>query len=216
MAKKGCGRYGCGNKLTFDRQRLGDGAASPAQQTIYLEDFDTGGDSDEYPIPSGDYKKFPVGWTLPGAPNYENQEMVCYGSGMFIDSSIIGGSGVKCALFLNSDGNQQYCTSKPFSTIGFTDIKLDLLLKQIQGDNGGPTDFPNIDIEWSDDNSNWSSITTITQSQYPNDSTWRAINTISLPVGVENKANVYIRFGFLSDTFGSITCIDDFKIKGTS
>lgn len=201
---KGCGPLGCRNKQIFKRHIDDQTENGPVQSVIYSEDFNSTAVS-SFGIP---YWKYPVGWTLPAAlTGYE-----AYGTDVVDNtvvapqSDIIGGSGVRCPIMYNDSPNPFIITSAPFSTQGYTNITLDLLINRIAG-------APVTILEWSDDNSSWNNIPFI---QPIAGSGWNALTGLILPPQAENKTTIYIRISFMGDASNNFVAYDDLIVKGFS
>lgn len=171
--------------------------------TPYFEDFDAALVSVSNPP---DQYKFPTGWTLPSAPYEPLTDIFVFDDGgvSLPYSSSVGGSGLRALVFLDGNIGLVSVTSAPFSTIGKLDLTLDFLM--LRSSAAAP---PDVTIEWSDDNLNWH---VLAYTQIPNDDAWHTVNTINLPSGVENKANIYLRLSQVADGGGNFTVIDDITI----
>lgn len=174
--------------------------------TIYKEDFE----SSAHRI--GFLYKFPVGWTDPGSPYIPTNEWTVYydnGVEYPLSNTVPGGSGGKSLVFTNNGTDPNSVTTKSFSTVGYTGITLNLLQYRVTG-------APSLTIEWSDDNSTWSNTGFV---DVTDDGVWHAASTVNLPVGAENKPNIYLRLSTTADDngqFGVYFVVDDITIKGTS
>ena len=202
MTKRGCGPKGCPNKLTFDRQRIPNPLV---QSTLYRETFQSG------TATIAPNYRFPTGWTLPGSPYAPTNEWTVYfDSGvLFPVSNVSGASGAKALLFANNDLAENIVTAIPFSTVGFTNLTIDLLQYRKTGS-------PTLTIEWSTDNATWTDAGLVNATD---DDAWHQVATMSLPSGAENKANIYIRFRTTANDGGGsdiFFAVDDLTIKGYS
>lgn len=172
------------------------------QVVVYFEDFDTASVSVSNPP---DQYKFPTGWTDPSSPYEPLIDVFVYDDGG-ISVPYSSGSGLRSLIFLDASVGLVSVTSAPFSTIGKSDLTLDFLM--VRSSAATP---PNIVLEWSDDNSTWN---TLSYTQISNDDTWYNVNTINLPSGAENKANIYLKFSQTADGGGNFTAIDDVLVRG--
>lgn len=173
-----------------------------SQSVIYFEDFQSGA-----VIVAPNYK-FPTGWTLPGSPYTPTGEWVVYFDGgvLYPVSPTTGG---KSLIMANNGFATEITTAKPFSTIGKTNITIDMLQYRT------PLS-PLLTLEWSSDNATWvnTSMTNVTAN-----STWASISTITLPSTAQNKATIYLRFSATADDGGAANeflVIDDINVKGYS
>jgi hypothetical protein len=163
------------------------------QVVIGGEDFDAAGVSGL----GAPYYKFPVGWILPGAPYEPLPNIFVYDDGgvVYPYSPI---SGLRSLAFANGLAVAEFTTAKPFSTINRVEPTIDIW----QYRNAGS---PGLVLEWSDDNATWNNAGLVNVAD---DDIWHRA-TIFLPVGAENKANIYLRFTMPGDASGLITAVDD-------
>lgn len=192
-------------EITPDPEGFGWVGEGIVQSTIYLENFDAAAVST---VPGDPTYKFPAGWTDPGGdpadPSGKVEWQVYDDGGSAYPYST--GSGLRSLAFSNGNTITETVTAKPFSTIGFTGITIDLLQYRLLG-------APPMTIDWSDDNATWNNAGFVDVAA---NSAWHQAATVNLPVGAENKANIYLRLSATSDATGNFFVIDDLIIKGYS
>lgn len=175
--------------------------------TLYTETFD---DAAVSGTPGAPQYKYPAGWTDPAGEPAEplTAEFQVYDDGgvayQYSDVDIPAASGLRNLVFSNGGSNTESVTTKPTSTVGRSNIIIEFLMYRQPG-------CPAFTIEWSDDNSTWNNLAYAPPSA---DFVWHAVGPVSLPVGANNKANIYFKFTVVGDGTGAFVAIDDFVVKG--
>lgn len=154
--------------------------------TIYSNNFDTGVDP-------------PTGFT-PNNP----AEFIVDNSILPVSNGYPGASGNYYYAFVNGSGGLDTLVLS-FSTIGYSSISVQW------GAYIDPA-FPTpIVLEWSINGTIWNVVTYINVTA---NSLWALIPLINLPVGVNNAANLRLRWSYTSDNTPNYAAIDDIIITG--
>lgn len=130
-------------------------------------------------------------------------------SGSFFGGVITGSGGANLADGASTPAaGTAIVTVSGISTTNYQNIQIGYIARKTAAYTG------TITLEWSNDGSNWN---TISFTDVTNNATWTAINGgnwIYLPAGADNQANLQLRWTFVrSNTSGNYR-IDDFTVRG--
>ena len=171
------------------------------QTTLVTQGFEVGSDA------------APANWSeeiISGTANlYFNVVGSTYPAGFIADE---GSDFVRFNSYTCSSGNQaRLKQTSSFSTSGYSSITVEFAWTK---DNAYSTSDDYVRVQYSTDGSSWTTAgaSNITRYQASGDS-WTN-QSVTLPVGAENQATLYIAFLFTSQ-YGNDCHLDDVVVKGT-
>lgn len=163
--------------------------------------------------PQSSIRRPPAGWTS----NSMNDDIyfVLGINSVGVNCDVVDSSGGTCMALIrgNGYGPGQYIQTKSFSTVGKTNITVDFNL--YDDFNIDTSLYTKLTIEYSVDNSIWTPVSYTMSDDSGATQGWIPVNQITLPIGAENEATVYLRFILDDDGSFNQICIDDLTIRGT-